>query len=268
MPLSTPPPARDPGPHPLAPPFLDTPRAAPILRSMRWLWFGLVAVLGAVIDLVSKAIVFSKMPDLGDKVVLIDGLLAIETSENPGAAFGLFPGAITFFIVVSAVAVTAMVYFVATAEEDARLLPLTLGLLLAGVIGNLVDRVAFGKVRDFIAFYVEPQHETLHGFLMKVAPANLTQKGHFVWPNFNVADSCIVVGAFLIVIVFWREEKRAKADEAAQKEADADNKPADAPTAPNPAKTEAKPESKPETDGTPPPDGGRDAAPANAGATG
>ena len=191
---------------------------------MRWVWFSAVAVLGTALDLFTKWIMFSRLK-MGEPHELIPGILYLELSLNEGAAFGLFPGQIAFFIIVSAIAISAMIYFVATAEPDARLLPLTLGLLLAGVCGNLYDRVADGKVRDFIL--VRCDHEPVHGWLMTVF-------GKSQWPNFNVADTCICVGAALIVIIFWRDERREKREKAAAEAAEkakADPAPPPAPAA-------------------------------------
>lgn len=176
---------------------------------MKFAWFAAVAVIGAVLDLVTKAMVFEQWM-LGQRSAVVEGILYIETSTNKGAAFGMFPGQTAFFIVVSILAMGAMLYFVAQAKAGQRMLPVTLGLLLAGVMGNFYDRMVFGEVRDFIA--VRCDYEPVRGWLMSVFGTNQ-------WPNFNVADSCICVGAALVVILFWLEERahaRAETAEAGE----------------------------------------------------
>jgi signal peptidase II len=104
---------------------------------------------------------------------------------NQGALFGLGNThgglANTIFAVISVIAAVAIIYWGsrrATARDGT--LTMALGLILAGTIGNLYDRVVFGGVRDFLFFY------------------------YINWPVFNVADCCLVCGAFLLVVqAFW-----------------------------------------------------------------
>ena len=116
--------------------------------------------------------------------------------ENTGAAFSAFTGNNTFFIVLSAVALIALVYFFLRGVFKDRPSRWAAGLLCAGILGNLTDRLAHGHVVDFLLFnlhvrYAEP------------------------WPAFNVADSCIctATGLFILSALFERKPAASETDE-------------------------------------------------------
>ncbi|MBI4347649.1 MAG: signal peptidase II [Elusimicrobia bacterium] len=102
--------------------------------------------------------------------------------ENTGAAFGMLQGANWFFIVVSTVLLGGL-YWLRTRPEAAGAWPqLAVTLVAGGAVGNLYDRLRFGYVIDFLDFRV--------------------------WPVFNVADSCISVGAVLLAFLLGRAEDK------------------------------------------------------------
>jgi signal peptidase II len=183
---------------------------------MRFVVFILVALFGGIIDLVTKELAFSS-PRLehGGKIVVIEGWFDLLRSENQGSAFGLFWGALPFFMAISGIAFVVLVYFVHVAPKEARLGPAILGLLLAGVFGNFWDRTAHVNtlgvapegstvVRDFLSVHT-PDSGIAHDLLLRIFKST-----H--WPVFNAADVFICIGAFAIVIGLWREDrKKAKA---------------------------------------------------------
>jgi signal peptidase II len=191
--------------------------------------FVVAAVVGLALDLGSKSWAFSqeRLHAWGSHIPVIPGWFDIALSENPGAAWGLLSGKHTFFLVISVAAFLALTYFVHTAPKNAKGGPVVLGLVLAGVAGNFYDRCASGLVRDFLDC-----HTPDAGFFHDVV-AKLFGRTH--WPTFNVADMYICLGAGAIVVLFWREEKKAKALAAATKP---EATPAPAPVAapPEPAK--------------------------------
>ncbi|MBN1918105.1 MAG: signal peptidase II [Verrucomicrobia bacterium] len=156
-------------------------KAAPRLN--RILLLGLVALCAATIDQVSKVLIFQAVSD--DPTVrheLLGGVVVFSKAWNPGAAFGIF-GSLPYSAVL--LAITTVVTIVVLAwlfrhfvETHLVTGAIALGLIYGGALGNLVDRIAFGKVRDFIE---------LHLWL-------------FTWPAFNVADVCIVAGIVLLLI--------------------------------------------------------------------
>ena len=139
----------------------------------------LVAAAGIyLVDQSSKAWAVRRVR-FADLTVIKNGLDFVY-AENPGIAFGQLQegGAFGrwFFVVLAALAATAVfVYFVRTARTDDRVLG-ACALLLAGILGNLTDRVRLGFVIDFI----------------------LIHAGQYRWPAFNVADASILIGASLL----------------------------------------------------------------------
>jgi signal peptidase II len=108
--------------------------------------------------------------------------------ENTGAAFSAFSGKNTFFIGLSIVALVALIHFFRRGAFKDRPSRWAAGLLCAGILGNLTDRLAHGHVIDFLLF-------------------NLHVRFADPWPAFNVADSCICVatGLFIFSAIFERK---------------------------------------------------------------
>ena len=116
----------------------------------------------------------------GEERVIIDGFLQFIYTENPGIAFGQLQDGGSFgrwfFVVLAALAAIAVFYyFMRTPRNDDRVLG-ACALLLAGILGNLTDRIRLGYVVDFIVVHA----------------------GNYHWPTFNVADASITVGALLL----------------------------------------------------------------------
>ena len=144
-------------------------------------------VIGAfVLDQLSKRAITSLM-SLGESWPA-EGFFRITYGTNSGTAFGLFPNQTTLLIVVSLVAIGFLFYFYRAHAMPSLVLRFAIGLQLGGAFGNLIDRVRNGEVVDFI----------------DVGP----------WPIFNLADSSIVVGIFILMATFLltkesREERPA-----------------------------------------------------------
>ena len=145
---------------------------------------GLIAfVVSLSLDLVSKYLVETHL-HFGDKREVIEGFFYLTHVRNPGAAFGLFATApaafrLTFFVGISTVAIGIIISFFRKLAPGDRLSALALGSILGGAIGNLLDRIRYGEVVDFLHFRL--------------------WKG-YSWPDFNFADSFIVVGVALLVL--------------------------------------------------------------------
>jgi signal peptidase II len=133
----------------------------------------------------------------GRAVPVIDGLWEWRLSMNPGSAFGLFSsqeGARIGLSVVGIVAVFGMLWMLRKARADQKILHWALALVTGGAIGNLIDRIYFGVVTDFILWRYQT-HE---------------------WPVFNVADIVLVVGVGLMFIDIQKEGRREKALKASR----------------------------------------------------
>jgi signal peptidase II len=128
---------------------------------------------------------------------VLDGLFSITYIRNKGAAFGFLANTsyrLPFFIFVSIIAVVAILFAFRKLRADQKAAQLSLALILSGAVGNLIDRVRLGEVIDFLDVYWKSYH----------------------WPAFNVADSAICVGVFLLAIDMLREESRQKKLQAAK----------------------------------------------------
>lgn len=149
----------------------------------------LVAAFGIYLtDQASKAWARQSLR-FGDSRTLINGLLDLAYAENRGIAFGQLQeggsfGRWFFVVLASAAAVAVLYYFFRTSRDDDRVLG-ACALLLAGICGNLTDRVRLGFVIDFIDMHWGAYH----------------------WPTFNVADASICAGALLLAYDLFFERK-------------------------------------------------------------
>ncbi len=148
----------------------------------RWILLSFTGGGILFLDQMSKFYV-QKFLTLHESLPMIPSFFSLTYIRNPGAAFGLFANqslafrSIFFFSVSSVALVLLLLFFLQASGEDTFSL-VGLSLLFGGAVGNLIDRVRFGEVVDFLDFYV----------------------GEFHWPAFNVADSAITVGASFLIL--------------------------------------------------------------------
>jgi signal peptidase II len=138
---------------------------------------GLTAAAILLLDQVTKAMVVGAIA-LGERVKVVGDLVWLWHVRNEGAAFSLFQGGQLFFYAVSLLALAMLLYFQRAFRGRGTLLFVVLGLVLGGTLGNLVDRVRFGYVTDFISVGI----------------------GDLRWPTWNVADASLVVGILALVV--------------------------------------------------------------------
>lgn len=136
-----------------------------------------VVLLTLIIDQSSKAIIKYMLAE-GQSIPILPFVFHLTYIRNPGAAFGLFADQTIFFIIATLFVITLVMLVARRIPESRWLLKLSLGLILGGAVGNLLDRLRYGLVVDFLDFRV--------------------------WPVFNLADSAIVLGACLLVLEVWR----------------------------------------------------------------
>ena len=141
----------------------------------------LAIIAGVVVlaDQITKAIVLQTMP-LYSQIPVIPGFFNLTHIHNPGGAFGFlasYGGTVrqVAFIMAALVAMGLVLYFYMKIPATYTFLSGALALIFGGALGNLIDRFRFGKVVDFLDFYVQDLH----------------------WPAFNVADSAITVGIII-----------------------------------------------------------------------
>jgi signal peptidase II len=169
----------------------------------RWKWFTAFAVLTLLADQLSKLWARHGLPvnarGIGEPVAVLKNFFDWRLSYNTGSAFGLFSsvtGARIFLTIVGVVALGAIMWMVHKARDEQRRLMIGLGLVGGGAIGNVIDRVAFGKVTDFVVWKWHT-HE---------------------WPTFNVADAALCVGVGLLFLDLGRQAKDEKAKQSAATE--------------------------------------------------
>jgi signal peptidase II len=167
---------------------------------MRYRLLLTVTVVSLVLDQATKLFVDARFA-LYESVPVIRGLFHLTYVRNKGAAFGILSDSairVPFFITVSTVALLAIFWYYRRLRDDQRLAMFALALVFSGAAGNLIDRIRFGEVIDFLDVFWKTHH----------------------WPAFNVADSAITVGVTLLIWEMWQEEKqlRAKTENNAKEE--------------------------------------------------
>ena len=163
------------------------------------MWILLIAGV-VLLDQLTKILVWSLM-QVGESVDIIPNVFRFTYVQNEGAAFGMLAEHRWIFMVLSVIGIAAMLIYLWRFRPDSRLACTALSLIIGGGIGNMIDRVALGYVVDFLDFCAFP---------------NL-----WMWV-FNVADSCVCIGAGLLIL--WlvldmvreiRKEKKRKTEEQA-----------------------------------------------------
>lgn len=157
----------------------------------KYIWFSAITTAVLFLDQLTKYMIVRRFR-LHESVRVIPGFFDLTYVRNPGAAFGFLAGApgawrSIFFITVSIIALAVIAALVRQTRD--RLTLIAFALIGGGAVGNLVDRVRFGEVVDFIDWFYRSYH----------------------WPTFNIADSAISIGVALLAIemLFERREPSA-----------------------------------------------------------
>ena len=182
-----------------------TPSSGRIVAANRYVVFFTIAILGCLADLATKSWIFARLgsPPQGKTWWIIDGVFAFQTGLNEGALFGMGQGFVWFFAVMSVVAAVGIVVwlFGAGAARD-LLLTTALGMVTAGILGNLYDRLGAPGLEWQ---YASPLHE-IGDPVYAVRDWILVMIGSWPWPTFNIADSMLVCGAILLVWHAFRHD--------------------------------------------------------------
>ena len=126
---------------------------------------------------------------------VIHGFFNLTHVRNTGGAFGILGGqrggvGTAFFVGISIIAIGALLFLLRKIGDEEKTLALSFSLVLAGAVGNLIDRLVYGEVIDFLEFY----------------------HASFYWPAFNIADSaiCIGIGLMAFELLVWDRKKEKK----------------------------------------------------------
>lgn len=130
-------------------------------------------------------------------ILVIENFFAITHIRNPGVAFGLFADGPSeyktyLFIGFSLIAIIAILIFFHQTPQENKMVRVALILIFSGAIGNLIDRILYHEVIDFLDFFY----------------------GDYHWPAFNVADSCITIGVLLMFVDLIHSGKIPQAEDS------------------------------------------------------
>ncbi|MBN2245357.1 MAG: signal peptidase II [Candidatus Aminicenantes bacterium] len=147
-------------------------------------------ILGIVaIDHLTKFMIVANLSQF-QSITIIPGFFKLVHVKNNGAVFGFLsnsgkPWVFTVLTIVSSMALLLVIYYFHIVSAKDKVFKFALALILAGALGNLIDRIIRGYVVDFLHFYVKK----------------------WQWPSFNLADSCITIGAIILLYIFFIRKK-------------------------------------------------------------
>jgi len=136
------------------------------------------ALIVVVLDQLTKFLIRTNFKP-GESVSIIKNVFHLTYVTNTGAAFSIFQGFNSFFIIFLVIVIGVIIYYIKNIKENEKRMQLAIGLFLGGTIGNLIDRVSIGAVTDFLDFRI--------------------------WPVFNIADSAVTISVILLIILLWKK---------------------------------------------------------------
>jgi len=142
-----------------------------------------ISFIALIIDQFIKITISTKML-VHDSITIISNFFNITFVKNYGAAYSIFYGNTIFLILISIISLFLIYFFLIKNKEFKKIDVFSYGILIGGILGNLIDRVIHGYVIDFLDFKIFG----------------------YDFPVFNIADICIVISVFLIII-FSKDDK-------------------------------------------------------------
>jgi len=150
--------------------------------------FIFIIIIGLIIDRATKLWTINVLAS-GKPISVIKGFFDFVYVENRGAAFGMLQNKQLGLIIITFVAIVAVIFYKIKYKPQGRLMDISLALITAGAIGNLIDRIVYSYVVDFISWHYKDIYE---------------------FPVFNVADMMVVIGTLLLVMFLMKEDKDGK----------------------------------------------------------
>ena len=142
-----------------------------------------IYLITAILDQIIKCIIAFNMK-VGDTITVIPKFFKINYLQNTGAAFSSFQGMRYILIIISLIIFFVIINYIKKNDIKNKIEGISLGLIMGGLIGNLIDRIIYGFVIDYLSF-------TIFGYSFAV---------------FNLADSFIVIGVFLLLFDIFKED--------------------------------------------------------------
>lgn len=155
-------------------------------------------IVGA--DQATKQIVTHTIEHTSEGIVVIKGFLVFVNWYNTGAAWSILQDSSIALAILSLVAMCALIRFRNHFEIETNVGKIGMGLLIGGIIGNMIDRIAYQHVIDFIRFYIDRRGG-----------------GSLGYPAFNIADIGICVGVGILFVMAWRSQKELERSEKNEK---------------------------------------------------
>lgn len=156
-------------------------------RNYRIIPMGLLSIVLILVDQLTKYMIVKSM-EIGESISIIGDILKITSHRNYGAAWGMLQNQMMFFYIITVIVLIALCYFYFKEAADNLLMQSGLMLIFAGAIGNFIDRLFRGNVVDFID----------------------TKIINYDFPIFNVADSCLTIGVFILLYELLFNQKEEK----------------------------------------------------------
>ncbi|TDM27271.1 lipoprotein signal peptidase [Macrococcoides caseolyticum] len=156
-------------------------------RKYRIMPMTLYTAILILMDQISKYIIVKTM-NIGESISVIGEVLQITSHRNYGAAWGMLQNQMIFFYIITIIVLIALIYFYYKEAADNLLMQCGLMLIFAGAVGNFIDRLFRGNVVDFID----------------------TKIINYDFPIFNVADSCLTIGVFILLYELLFNQKEEK----------------------------------------------------------
>ncbi len=165
--------------------MVDWSRMAPKFK-----WFLSAFAISLIFDQVTKISIVDRF-HYGERLVVIPNFFDLTHVRNPGGAFSFFADGpaewrMALFVGATVLAIILLLSYLIRSEDDEWLNSMALGLIMGGAVGNLIDRLAYGEVIDFIDVHLW---------------------GGYTWPTFNIADSVVILGVGILLIdLFFLEQ--------------------------------------------------------------
>ncbi|MBN8234368.1 signal peptidase II [Halobacillus kuroshimensis] len=147
----------------------------------------LTALVLIILDQWTKYLVVTKM-EIGQSITVIENFFYLTSHRNQGAAWGILQGQMWFFYIITVIVIGFVIYYLQQMGKQSRLVGAALSLILAGAVGNFIDRIFRKEVVDFANTYIFT----------------------YDFPIFNVADSALVIGVAFIMIAAFLDERKKK----------------------------------------------------------
>ncbi len=147
----------------------------------------LITILSIIFTILDQASKYSVINYLNKDIEVINNFFYLIYTKNNGAAFSILTGKRLFLIIITLLIIGSLIYYIIKNEISSKIEILAFSLIIGGSLGNLIDRITRGYVVDFISVKIFGYH----------------------FPIFNIADTLICIGVFILLIIQFRKERKS-----------------------------------------------------------